>query len=100
MIAKVALFEQYCLIEEIIMELNTVLLNHLRQASPSRFLPDSIFIAQVVMVRQMMLYFLQGLEQNDWIDEFAALYQRTRQHLFTIEMMLEDLISTANEWEV
>lgn len=94
MLAKTTLFDQYCLIEEIIMDLNSALIEHLNQTSPSRFLPNSLFIAHVIMVRQMMLYFLQGLEQNDWIDEFSVLYQRTRRHLLTIELMLEDLIAS------
>lgn len=93
MTAKTSLFEQFCVIEEIIDELNRILLQHLQSSLTGRFLPDSPFIAHVIMVHRMMIYFTQTIEQNDWIEEFFFLYQRTRKHLFTTEMMLEDLIS-------
>ncbi len=93
MIAKSTLFEQYCVIEEIIDELNGILLHHLYSSPTYLFVPNSSFIAHVIMVHTMMLYFIQAIEQEDWVEEFYSLYHRTRKHLFTTEMMLEDLIS-------
>ncbi|WP_134700192.1 hypothetical protein [Ammoniphilus sp. YIM 78166] len=93
MIAKSTLFEQYCVIEEIIDELNRILLHHLQSSPHCPFIPNSSFIAHVIMVHSMMQYFIQAIEEKDWLEEFYSLYHRTRKHLFTTEMMLEDLIS-------